>query len=192
MLADKRTEAKRDGKPTVSLNTLSPPFKNQPNVAVQVNGKPEELAASDVLTTMRHVRAYEDSTAWYKNIGRLFGGPVSGFSVEDMPSYYLGALIGSGKVTIEEVLRICAPLDDKESEWMFYASKRSLRNTNHKPILWTDDDGVVTKEVEASPILQAGTGICPYIDHRFPCKDADLDPAKKAEAQRLFETISIP
>lgn len=193
-LADARKGAKIAGKATASLNTLDPPFKDQPNMEVQLNGNPEELAKSDVLTTMTHVRAYENSTAWYKNIGRLIGGPVpvSGFSVEDMPSYYLGALIGTGKVSFEDVVRICDPLDEKESKWMFYSSKRPMRNTSHKPILWTDDDGVVSKQVETNPMFQAATGICPFIDHRFPCKEADLNPVKKAEAQRLFETIGIP
>ena len=88
---------------------------------------------------------------------------LTGWSVEDLPSNYLGGLIGLGEYTLDEIKETCDVLSEEESREMFdSATKRPRYNFTHKPKLW---------EIEQSP--------------------KKLDPEKKRQADSLFNLFKI-
>jgi RHS repeat-associated protein len=106
---------------------------------------------------------------------------TSGFSVEDMPSNYLGALIATNMASLSEIKSICQALDPDESRRMFDEGVGPWSNTSHTPRLW-----VWQGHHPNTPMGVAAT----KNGRKCPC--TNRDGRKAAAAQALFKKVSIP
>jgi hypothetical protein len=174
------------------------PGIGQSNVTTTFNGvftpNPDEAALNSIAIqgTMNFLRAYEQSQVPNNLAAKALGSGVSAFSAEDLPSYYLGALIGLRLYTIDDIKDICGALTPDESKVMFNASHRPMENHSHRPALWSDDDGDCGCYVHTPPSMGQGRpsltfGSSRYVSAKCPCNP--LDPAKKAKADALFDLL---
>jgi len=83
-------------------------------------------------------REYEDGQIPNDWIARLLFGAQSSYSVDDLPSYYLGILMGLRLITFEDLQKICGVVSEDDSKTMFKADNRPMTNYGHRPALWSD------------------------------------------------------
>ena len=154
---------------------------------------PDEAALNSIAIqgTMAFLRAYEQSQV-PNNLpakGLAFNlSAASAFSAEDLPSYYLGALIGLRLYMIDDITSICGALTPDESKVMFNASNRPMENHSHRPALWSDDNGDCgCYDRQGSAMSMGILGTLTYVQKKCPCNP--LDPAKKTKADALFDLL---